>query len=113
MRPPGPACSTVSVVIIASGGRVKPSSAPFPASHPQEAGLSRRIVVIQGHADASVAHLCHVLARHYTDGATAAGHEVRRIEVATIDFPLLSSKAQWEHGELPGTLRSSLGRGAR
>lgn len=69
--------------------------------------MSRRIVVIQGHPDDSVAHLCHALARHYAEGATAAGHEVRTIDVAAIDFPLLRSKAQWEHGALPQQLRSS------
>lgn len=69
--------------------------------------MSRRIVVIQGHPDQSVAHLCHALARHYAEGAAAAGHEVRTIDVAAIDFPLLRSKAQWEHGALPEQLRSS------
>ena len=36
-----------------------------------------------------------------THGATAAGHEIRRVNVATLDFPLLRSQHEWEHGLLP------------
>ena len=66
---------------------------------------ARRIVLIQGHPDASVPHLCHALAEAYAVGAQAAGHDVRRIEVAQRDFSLLRSQHDWEHGDLPPALR--------
>ena len=66
--------------------------------------MSKRILIIQGHPDDSVAHLCHALARHYRDGAESAGHEVREINVAQLDFPLLRSKQEWEKGVLPAAL---------
>ncbi len=34
----------------------------------------------------------------------AADHEVRRVEVAKLDFPLLRSAEDWEHGTLPASL---------
>jgi putative NADPH-quinone reductase len=58
--------------------------------------MSRRITVIQGHPDAGRPHFCHALANEYAAGATAAGHEVRRIEVATLGLPLLSSNEEWD-----------------
>ncbi|MFZ8466608.1 NAD(P)H-dependent oxidoreductase, partial [Staphylococcus aureus] len=41
------------------------------------------------------------------DGATAAGHEVRRIEVAKLDFPLLRTQEAFETGALPPTLQQA------
>ena len=55
----------------------------------------QRIVLIQGHPDATAPHLCHALAQAYADGATAAGHEVRQIDIAAIDFPWLRSQHEW------------------
>ena len=65
----------------------------------------QRIVLIQGHPDATAPHLCHALAQAYADGATAAGHEVRQIDIATIDFPWLRSQHEWELGLLPASLK--------
>lgn len=65
----------------------------------------QRIVLIQGHPDAGAPHLCHALAQSYADGASAAGHEVRQIEVAAIDFALLRSQHEWELGLLPAALK--------
>lgn len=64
----------------------------------------RRILVIQGHPDLSAPHLIHALADAYADGARAAGHEVRVVRIAELDFPLLRSQHEWEHGELPASL---------
>lgn len=66
---------------------------------------SRRILLIQGHPDPAGGHLCHALAQAYADGAAEAGHKLRRIEVAQLDFPLLRSAEAWEHGELPAMLQ--------
>jgi putative NADPH-quinone reductase len=64
----------------------------------------RRIVLIQGHPDPIIPHLCHALADAYAAGAADAGHAVRRIEVAGLDFPLLRSQQDWEQGSLPAAL---------
>lgn len=66
--------------------------------------MARRIVIIQGHPDPAGHHLLHAMADAYGEGASGAGHEVRRIEVAKLDFPLLRTQAQFETGTLPPDL---------
>ena len=66
--------------------------------------MSRRIAIIQGHPDPAGHHLLHAMAEAYAEGAAAAGHAVRRIEVASLDFPLLRTQAEFESGALPPTL---------
>lgn len=63
--------------------------------------MSKRILLIQGHPDASSPHLCHALEDAYARGAREAGHELRRINVAALDFPLLRSQHEWENDPLP------------
>jgi putative NADPH-quinone reductase len=65
---------------------------------------TRRIVLIQGHPDAVTRHLGHALEDVYAQGAEAAGHEVRRVSVARLDFPLLRSAQAWQEGTLPPSL---------
>ena len=69
--------------------------------------MGRHILLIQGHPDVSQRHLCHALEDAYDQGAKAAGHEVQRINVATLDFPILRSQLEWEQGELPPGLTSA------
>jgi putative NADPH-quinone reductase len=66
--------------------------------------MSKRIVIIQGHPDPVGGHLLNAMADAYAEAAKQAGHEVRRIEVAGLDFPLLRTQADFEHGELPSAL---------
>jgi len=66
--------------------------------------MSKRILILQGHPDASTRHFCHALADSYADAARAAGHEVRLVEIARIDFPLLKSKVEWDEGTVPSSL---------
>jgi putative NADPH-quinone reductase len=54
-----------------------------------------RILLIDGHPDPDPARYGHALASAYADGATGAGHALRRVEVADLDFPLLRSQAQY------------------
>lgn len=63
--------------------------------------MGKHILLIQGHPDSSQPHLCHALEDAYVQGAIAAGHEVQRINVATLDFPILRSQLEWEQGVLP------------
>lgn len=64
----------------------------------------QKILIIEGHPDASAPHLCHALADAYAEGAHAGGREVRRTVLAKLDFPLLKSQQEWEHGSLPPEL---------
>jgi putative NADPH-quinone reductase len=66
--------------------------------------MSRRILIIQGHPDAGASHLCHALASAYAAGAREGGHEVRLIDIASIEFPLLRSQQDWEHAPVPASL---------
>jgi putative NADPH-quinone reductase len=65
----------------------------------------KRIVVLDGHPDADRHRFVHALADSYADGAKGAGHKVRRIELARLDFPLLRSAAEWTDGALPRALK--------
>lgn len=66
--------------------------------------MSKRILLIQGHPDSSELHLCHALARSYAEGAAEAGHVLRELSVAELDFPLLRSQKEWEQGLVPASL---------
>ena len=66
--------------------------------------MRRRIAVIQGHPDRGGPRFCHALADAYAAGAGEAGHPLRRVEAAALDFPLLASRDEWEQGELPPSL---------
>jgi putative NADPH-quinone reductase len=67
--------------------------------------MPKRILVIQGHPDGSEPHLCHALAASYANGAADAGHPLRQINLAEIDFPLLRSQKEWETGLVPASLK--------
>jgi putative NADPH-quinone reductase len=67
--------------------------------------MPRRVQLIQAHPDGSAPHLCHALAEAYAEGAAQAGHELRRVELARLDFPLLRSQQEWEEGPLPPVLQ--------
>lgn len=66
--------------------------------------MSRRILLIQGHPDTDTRHLGHALERAYAEAAVEAGHEVRSLQVARLDFPLLRSELDWDEGSLPPQL---------
>lgn len=75
----------------------------MPYAHP----MGKRITIIQGHPDPARTHLCHFLADTYAESAMAAGHAVRRIETALLEFSLLRTADDWKTGNLPATLRDS------
>lgn len=70
--------------------------------------MTRRITILQGHPDPAGHHLLHAMADAYAEGAIAAGHEVSRIEVARLEFPLLLTQADFETGVLPPALVQGL-----
>jgi putative NADPH-quinone reductase len=63
--------------------------------------MSKRIAIIQGHPDPSAQHFGNALAQAYDDGARAAGHEVKSVEVAKLSFPLLRSAEEFYVGTSP------------
>lgn len=69
--------------------------------------MSQRILILQGHPDASKTHLCHYFAKHYCESAQAKSHEVRLIELASLDFPLLCSQQEWQTAPLPPSLTAA------
>lgn len=60
------------------------------------AAVSKRIAIIQGHPDPGRNRFCHALASAYAQAAREAGHQVRTVEVARLDFPLLRTAQEWE-----------------
>ena len=67
--------------------------------------MIKRIAIIQGHPDATARHFCHALADEYAKGAEDGGHDVMRIEVAALDFPLLRTKQDFEQGRPPEAIK--------
>jgi putative NADPH-quinone reductase len=67
--------------------------------------MPRHILILQGHPDPARGHLCHALADAYGRGAALAGHALRVVEVAQLDFPWLRSQAAFEQGPLPPSLK--------
>lgn len=60
--------------------------------------MGRRIVIIQGHPDPAPERYGRALASAYERGARDGGHDVRRIDVASLAFDLVRSQPDWERG---------------
>jgi putative NADPH-quinone reductase len=69
--------------------------------------MGKRVLLIQGHPDLAAGHLCRSLEEAYANGAREGGHALRRIDIGTLDFPLLRSQHEWEHGKLPPGLQQA------
>ena len=82
------------------------TAAERPALVTASATTGSRVLVIQGHPDASRPHLCHALADRYAAGAHERGHEVRRIEVTALGLPFLTSPDEWEQGTPSAAIRA-------
>lgn len=63
-----------------------------------------KIAAIQAHPDPAPGHFGPALADAYRKGAESAGHEVRAIELASLDFPLLRSQHEFEQEPMPSVL---------
>jgi putative NADPH-quinone reductase len=60
--------------------------------------MPKRILLIDGHPDASGERFCHALAKSYAEGAEQAGHQIRRIAVHDLGLEPLRSREVWEKG---------------
>lgn len=54
-----------------------------------------RITLIDGHPDSSDERFVHAIADAYAEGAEEGGHEVRRLMLSELEFPLLRSAEDW------------------
>ena len=64
-----------------------------------------RILVINGHPDPDETHLCSALADAYAKGAAAAGHQVDRLDVGALDFPMIRSLKDYQNPTVTPDIR--------
>ncbi|MGB8819209.1 MAG: NAD(P)H-dependent oxidoreductase [Rhizobiaceae bacterium] len=69
--------------------------------------MPKRILLIIGHPDSDPGRFCRALAKAYEAGARQGGHEVRVVDVAALEFPLLRSTSEFNAGSVPGGLKSA------
>ena len=69
--------------------------------------MGKRIAIIEGHPDGDEGRFGHALAEAYAEGARQGGHEVHRVRLAELDFPLIHSKAEWDSGRIPPVLEKA------
>ncbi|MGX8012419.1 NAD(P)H-dependent oxidoreductase [Mesorhizobium sp. ORM8.1] len=69
--------------------------------------MSRRILIVVGHPDPSPDRLCRALASAYADAAESVGHVVRKIDLASLNFPILRTTQEFEHGTIPASLKEA------
>ena len=67
--------------------------------------MAKHIVIIQGNPDPHGRRFGHALADAYEKGAKQSGYEIRVINVANLEFPLLQTKEDFENGEPPESIR--------
>lgn len=69
--------------------------------------IGKQITIVQGHPDPDPGHFCHALAAAYDRGAVGAGHEVRSIAVARLDFPLLRNSLDFHECAPPADIKTA------
>lgn len=69
--------------------------------------MTKRILIIDGHPDQDAMRLCHGLSEAYAAGAADGGHEIRRIDLHTLDFPLLRTREDFDHGTPPNNIAAA------
>jgi len=67
----------------------------------------RRVAIIQGHPDENEDHFGHALAEAYADAAIDAGHEVRSVIVAQLEFPQIHTREEWSSSEVPEVIQAA------
>ena len=69
-------------------------------SDQREARHEKTYCEYPGPPNASRRHFCHALADEYAKGTEDGGPEVKRIDVARLDFPILRTREEFEKGAL-------------
>lgn len=67
--------------------------------------MVRRVLIINGHPDASPARLCAALCEAYAAGASVAGRDVRRLDIGTMELPPILSAEDFVGGPLAPDVR--------
>lgn len=70
--------------------------------------MPHRITIIQGHPDRDPRRLCRQLADAYAEGAAAEGKDIRRVDLAACDFPLLASQDAYVRAPIPPGLAQAV-----
>ena len=58
--------------------------------------MGKRILIIQGHPDSREGRFCRAVEEAYAEGAWKGGHELQRIHLASLEFPLVRKREDWE-----------------
>jgi putative NADPH-quinone reductase len=69
--------------------------------------VSKRIALIQGHPDPAGGHFGHALASAYEGSASEAGHRVKTIPVARLQYDLLRNAREWEQEPVADAIRDA------
>lgn len=69
--------------------------------------MGKHLLIIQGHPDPDGKRFGHALSAAYAEGARQGEHEVRLIDVAKLDFPILRTKEDFERGAPPESIREA------
>ncbi len=69
--------------------------------------MTARILILNGHPDPVRKGLCHALADAYGAGAVEGGHEMRRLDIATLDFGFVHSQVEFENGGAPTDIEAA------
>jgi len=73
----------------------------------RSAAPPRRVAIIDAHPDPDPHHLIHALADACARGARRAGHKVRRVNIAEMNFPILHSAKAWRDTHISEDIRHS------
>jgi putative NADPH-quinone reductase len=63
--------------------------------------MGKRILLVQGHPDSREERFCRALEEAYAEGAREGEHELQRIHLVDLEFPLVGNREQWEK-DAPG-----------
>ena len=64
--------------------------------------MGKRILILNGHPDATRKGLCGALADAYAEGAELAGHQVTRLTVAELDLPARMTPEEFRVASVDG-----------
>jgi putative NADPH-quinone reductase len=68
---------------------------------------TKEITIILGHPDPQGNRFCHALGHAYLKGAEFKGHQVKLIDIAQIEFPILRSQKDFMEGSIPASLQEA------
>ena len=67
--------------------------------------MPKRLLVLNGHVDPRAERLCHGLCEAYAAGAREAGHDVRRLDVGALEYPIMRTSADFFSESVPPDIR--------